>query len=70
MKEFKIGTEIKVRNPFSKLVNKIGVIVQINDTSFTYPILVKFNDIDHNIPFTLDELEIIDGINYKSINGS
>lgn len=62
------GCKVKVKENNRGYGNKVGVVSEIRGCFFTFPILVRFDDLDFNIAFAESDLEIIKETSPKQIN--
>ena len=68
MKELVKGCKVKVKENNRGYGNKIGTVSKIRECFFTYPILVRFDNLDFDIAFTESDLEIVKEATPKQIN--
>lgn len=67
MKEFKAGDKVKVSNvedpAMGRLVGRVGVVALIYPSlNAPFPIYVTFDERDYEVPFTRDEVEVINEV--------
>lgn len=53
------GCKVKIKENNRGYGNKIGVVSEVRECFFTFPILVRFDDLDFDIAFTESDLEIV-----------